>query len=356
VKKIFIKSVNWVGDAVMVTPAIRAVRRAFPQAQITLLARPGIAEVFEGNPDIDRLWVGDERGSFRRFREIVARMRHERFDWGLSLPNSFAAALLLYLGGVKQRVGYGRDGRGFLLTDVVKPTREILSVHEVEYYLNLLHGVCDVSQQERKLILEPPPTAEAQARRVLEESGLADAVRQGHPLVGICPGAAHGTAKRWLPERFAEVSDRLAERWGARGVVVGAPNEREVGQQVAAAAQHPITVLSGQFPLRTLIALIGHFRLFLTNDCGSMHLAAARNVPLVAVFGPTKDENTAPYHPDARIVRSAKVDCPDHPCMQRHCKREHQCMTSVSVDEVARVADEQMRSALGQNAEGVHRP
>ena len=156
-KKIFVKSVNWVGDAVLVTPTLRVLRRVFPEAEVTLLARPSVADVFEANPDIDRLWVADERGSTRRFREIAARVRRERFDLGIALPNSFASALLLAMGRTRRRLGYKRDGRGFLLTDAVKPTPETLKFHELEYYLKLLSGLSEIAVLLSVQISAPKP-------------------------------------------------------------------------------------------------------------------------------------------------------------------------------------------------------
>lgn len=344
-KKIFVKSVNWVGDAVLVTPALRALRRAFPEASITLLARPSVAPVFEANPDVDRLWTADERGSLRRFRHIARRLRTERFDLGLILPNSFHSALLPAVGRVKKRVGYNRDGRRLLLTHPVEPTPEILGRHEVDYYMNLLSEYCDADAQPRELVVQPAPGTDRLVQNALEKQGLTEAEIRERPLAAICPGAAFGTAKRWLPDRYAAVADRLTEKWGARVVVVGSPAEREVAEEIARMTQHPITVLSGAMPLRASIALMDRLRVFVTNDCGAMHLAAARNVPIVAIFGPTKPENTAPYHPRAVIVRRENVGCPDHPCMTRHCTRDHVCMKGVSVEEVNREVDKQMADA-----------
>ena len=341
-KKIFVKSVNWVGDAVLVTPTLRVLRRVFPEAEVTLLARPSVADVFEANPDIDRLWVADERGSTRRFREIAARVRRERFDLGIALPNSFASALLLAMGRTRRRLGYKRDGRGFLLTDAVKPTPEILKVHEVEYYLNLLSGFCDLEAQTRELVVRPAPDTDRLVRKALEKEGFFDEALKDAPLMGISPGAAFGTAKRWLPKRFATVANHLTEKYGARVLVLGSESERDVGEEIARAAKCPVTILSGAIPLRVAIALMNRLRLFITNDSGAMHLAAAIGVPVVAVFGPTKPENTSPYHPRAVVVRHEDVDCPDHPCMSRHCSRENTCMRSVLVEDVVRAVDKQM--------------
>ena len=340
-KRIFVKSVNWVGDAVLTTPALRVLRRTFPEAHITLMARPWVADVFEANPDIDRVWVVDETASIRRFREIAARIRNERFDLGFSFPNSFGAALLMAVGQIARRVGYKRDGRGFLLTDPIPVTPEILKVHQVEYYLNLLRDFCDMEMQLRELVVVPAAGADEHVTRVLEQKGLLEALEAGAPLVGLCPGATFGTAKRWYPDRFAAVADHLAKKWGAQVVIVGSKGERDVGEQIAARAKSNMAVLSGEIPLRGLIALCSRLRLFVTNDSGAMHVAAGRGVPIVAVFGPTDWLTTAPYHPHAVVVRHDK-SCERAPCLLRHCPEDHRCMDCITVEEVAEMIDRQM--------------
>ncbi|MBN1868564.1 lipopolysaccharide heptosyltransferase II [Candidatus Sumerlaeota bacterium] len=341
--RIFIKSVNWVGDAVLVTPTIRVLRRTLPKAEITLLARPAVAPAFEANPDIDRLWVADETVSIGRFREIAARIRREDFDVGFALPNSFGAALLLALGGVRRRVGYRRDARGWLLTDPVRVTPEILREHQVEYYLNLLHEFCDIDTQLRELVVLPAPGADEYALRILERHGirLADG-----PVVAMNPGAAYGTAKRWLPERFAAVADDLAERFGARVVLVGSAGEKPVCEEVASRAKTPLAILNDELTLRGFIALCDHLHLFVGNDSGAMHIAAARGVPVVAVFGPTDPVTTAPYHPRAAIVYENGA-CEKAPCLLRHCPEDHECMKRVSVESVTQAVARQIAVRVG---------
>lgn len=338
-KRIFIKSVNWVGDSVLTTPTLRAVRRTFPQAEITLMARPWVADVFEANTDIDRLWRSDENKSAYFFRKIAERIRHERFDLGIALPNSLGSALLMAMGGIRRRVGYRRDGRGLLLTDAVDVTPEILEKHQVEYYLNLMGKFCDVAAQSRDLNVPVAKGADEHLAQVLRQMGVGE--KAGAPLVALSPGAAFGTAKRWLPDRFAAVADYVATRYDAEVVVVGSKGERPVCEEVARHAKTRVAVLCGLFPLRGMIALCDHARLFITNDSGNMHVAASRGVPIIAIFGSTDWVTTAPYHPKAIIVRH---DTPCAPCLLRHCppERGHECMKSVTVDDVIEAVDKQM--------------
>ncbi len=343
-KKIFVKSVNWVGDAVMVTPMLSQLRRNFADAEITLLARPSVSDVFESNPDIDRLWVIRENQSWSRFYSVCKRIRLERFDLGVSLPNSIGAALLMSLGGIKRRVGYRRDGRGFLLSDAIAVRPEDLQSHEVDYYLNLLQGLGGVDDGEKRLVLEDGAGADDFIVDVLRKNGVAVGEPGAPPLIGISPGAAFGTAKRWLPERFAAVASELIKTESAHVLLLGTPGERAVCKKIAEQIDGPVTVLAGKFPLRGLIALCNHLSLLISNDSGAMHIAAAKGVPLVAVWGPTNWLTTTPYSNNSVVVREHGV-CDIAPCMKPNCiKNDHVCMTRVRVDQVYRAAQGLMGS------------
>jgi heptosyltransferase II len=197
-EKILVRGVNWVGDAVMTTPALRAIRKAYPGTHITLLVRPGIAPLFEQNPDIDEIILYSERfrGVFGRLR-LAWLLRKKRFTKAILLQNAFDAALVVFLAGIRQRIGYDRDGRKLLLTKAI-PHRDFdRRFHHVNYYLNLLQeaGIeAPHSEPNLRLTIEEKMSA----RRIFSE--------MPGPILGINPGAAFGSAKRWLPERFAEVA------------------------------------------------------------------------------------------------------------------------------------------------------
>jgi heptosyltransferase-2 len=336
IEKIIVKSVNWVGDAIMTTPTIRRLRQGFPQARIAIIARPAVAPVFENNPDVDEVWreeAANGGGLRGARRELIDRLRREQFDLGLALPNSFGAAHLLWAGGVRRRVGYARDLRSLFLTDRVPCTRTILSCHQVEYYLNLLHCILNVDDEPRELILELDDAVKSRVDALLEERGVGSEER----LIGINPGAFYGTAKRWLPERFAETADRLARSSGGRIVLNGSAAERETAEEIARMCEAPAVNLAGVLSLTEAVALIDRCAIFITNDSGGMHLAAARNAPTVAIFGSTDWRTTYPYSPAARLVRH---DTSCAPCLLRECPIDHRCMTRVTVDEVVAAAEE----------------
>jgi len=336
---ILIRATNWVGDAVLTTPVYRALRRNYPGARITVVARPWVADLLAGNPNVDEVVVEQGHGlraTWATGRQLRA-AAPSGYDIGLSLPNSWSAALLLRIAGARRLVGFALGGRGFLLTDRIARPGWLLREHQVEYYLYLLRDLCADFGDVRRLEIALREADHAKATEV-----LAPFLREGEdasrPLVGMAPGAAFGTAKRWPAERYAELAARLARDTGARIVLVGSRNEQEVAGRILAhvGQHHPAELPAlldtcGAMPLRATAALLERCTAFVTNDSGAMHIAAALQVPMVAIFGPTDWITTPPYRAPYRLVRDP-TDCA--PCLLRHCPIDHRCMTKISVDRV----------------------
>jgi len=341
--RILVRAPNWIGDAVMCEPALRGLRALFPQAEITLLAKPAIAELFIAYSGIDRRLVYNDRGIHAGLSgkwTLAGLLRRHQFDLAVLFQNAFEAALLTWLAGIRRRYGYVTDGRAFLLTDpIARPDRATL-VHQVHYYWDLL----------KPLGLTGPPPIPALAVSVDEtnamDARLAEAgVSRDDLIIGVNPGSTYGGAKRWLPERYAEAALRVChriEQQQGRPVsiaILGAKGEEELGYSVAERLTVRSVVLSGRTNIRELMAVTKRCTLLLTNDTGPMHMAAAFAVPVVAVFGPTDWRTTAPYRQEASIVRQP-VDCA--PCLLRECPIDHRCMTGVTVDMVYEAAAKQL--------------
>jgi len=317
---ILIRATNWIGDAVMSLPALRAVRTRFPDARITVLAKPWVAALYEGERSIDGVIPLEGRW------QTILRLRAGHFDWGILFPNSFDSALVLRLGGVKRISGYARDARGFLLTDAIpRPLPGQIPRHERFYYLELLRraGVIDVLPDVPEIQLD---SLDAKRRRG-EKAFLAAGVSL--PVIGVSPGAAYGGAKRWIPERFSEAASRLAAQYGASVAVFGSAAEKVLCDSVAVAAGG--RSFAGETSLRDFIDMAAACHLFLTNDSGAMHIAAATGVPSITVFGPTDETATGPLGDQAVRLRHP-VECA--PCMRRECPIDHRCMTRVTADDV----------------------
>ncbi len=330
--RILIRSANWVGDAIMSMPAIRAIRRWFPGAGITMLAKPWVAPVYDGCPYVDRVIVydGNDRhkglpGILRLCRDL----RKYRFDAAVSIQNAFEAALIFWLSGIPVRIGYASDGRSPLLTHRVYRTPRIKAAHQIDYYLGLVEGA-GIAPSGRNLELFLSDSERQRAREFLYASGFMEPT-----IVGINPGAAFGTAKRWFPERFVAVCNRLNARGDRRFLVFGSPGEAGLGETICQGIGDACINLCGNTTLREAFALIDQCSLFITNDSGLMHAAAALRIPQVAIFGPTR-LNTTPAGQNSHVLR-APVSC--GPCMQPHCQTDHRCMDRVSIEMVLDLAE-----------------
>lgn len=334
IRKILIRAVNWVGDAVMTTPAIGVIRESFPRAEITILANPLVAQIFSPHEWIDRVMTFDQKGVHRgilgRFR-LAAEVRKHSFDLAIVLPNSFNSALVPWLAGIPARLGKNSDGRGFMLSARYIPADHPPFGHEVNYYLNLMRhfGISGQTSRPRLCIL-PEEERLAQDRLALQ------GIDQGDFVIGINPGASYGSAKRWYPDRFAEVAAKLAAEWSAKIIVFGGPGETDMAADIERRLDKvPSLNLAGKTTVRELMALINRCNFFITNDSGPMHIAAALDVPVVAIFGSTDHTGTSPFSDKAVVVRKS-VECA--PCKLRECPTDHRCMQAVTVDDVLAAA------------------
>jgi len=317
--RILVRAPNWVGDVVLSLPALRDVRSAFPASRIEVLARPWVAGLYGAVPEVDK--VVESRG----IAADAATLRG-RHDLALLLPNSFASAFALWRAGVPERWGYATDARGALLTRSCRVPASVRGRSQLYYYRAMLEGL--------GLAVAGPPDASLACPEAWAERGRALLGAPG-PWIGVNPGAAYGTAKRWPPERFAAAAALVARRAGARIAIVGAGSERPLAERIAAQLGSSARILCGETTLAELVGVLRELRLLLTNDSGPMHLAAALGTPLVAVFGSTDWSETSPVSERARVVRE-ETECA--PCRLRECPIDHRCMTRVAVDRVARSA------------------
>jgi heptosyltransferase-2 len=333
--RVLVRATNWLGDAVMSLPAIRAIRQVFPHAHLAVLARPSVADLYVRETVIDRVIPYPALKGLNARREFAARLHTERFDGAILLQNAFDAALTVWLAGIPERIGYSRDGRGMLLTRAIPvPEPGDIPRHERFYYLELLRRAALIERFPESISIRLDGLAAAR------EAGAAhlDALHIAGPVIGISPGAAYGDAKRWLPERFAESARQLAAASQASVLVFGAAAERALCETVALPLRQAgldARNLAGETTLGEFIDLAAVCRLFLTNDSGAMHVASALGVPTVAVFGATDDTTTGPTGPLARVVRE-HAEC--SPCLLRECPIDHRCMTRVEVARVTAAA------------------
>ncbi|NOX97230.1 MAG: lipopolysaccharide heptosyltransferase II [Nitrospirae bacterium] len=339
--KIIVRVPNWIGDAVLSTPALHLLGQKFPDSRIVVLAKEWVAPVFEANPDVREIYVMKE-GESRR--GLAGRLKAAKFDLGVLFPNSFSSAFLFRLAGIPRRVGYATDGRSFLLTQRIKRPSRFREEHQVDYYKKLVEAIIGNGQDDRQMLFAGFLDNEKDKRLVWvitkdEEKRAKKLLRKAKvppdaKLIGLSPGAAFGPAKRWFPDRFAKLGEELQKRYQAKIILFGSSGEKEITDSIEARMDSPGLNLAGQTTLRELGALISRCFLFITNDTGTMHLAAAVKTPLVAIFGSTDPVRTCPLGEKSIVLRKAT---PCSPCLKKECKRkDYLCMDKITVEDVLR--------------------
>ena len=335
-QKVILRLPNWVGDIVMATPALIALRKGWPDSHITVMGKETSRALLEGMA----LWdsfipfnrTGKDAGT-GGFLKAASRVRKERFDTGIILPNSLSSALLFALGGVKERVGYNRHGRKALLTYPV-PARRVkgrfIPVPMVDYYLKLLEarGIKPAARHTKLTVTEEDAKW---AGELWDTRGLSD----GQPVIAVTPGAAFGPSKQWIPEYFADLSDRLRETLHAHVLFLPGPGEEALMAEIDRACQiSPDILLPSETPLNRLKAVIDRCNLLLTNDTGPRHIAVALDTPVVVVMGPTDPRYTSANLEKTLVIRK---ELPCSPCMLKVCPKNHECMRGITPEEVFEV-------------------
>ncbi len=318
--RILIRSSNWLGDAIMGVPAVRAIKSGRPDAHVTVVAPAKLAPVWKLVPEVDEILDLKNSSLLAIVRAV---RRQQTFDVAILFPNSLRAALEVWLAGISRRVGYEGHWRRWLLNQIVLGREWPGPIeHQSQRFLRIAED-CGVSEQfmsEQKTPNAQRPTPNAES----EHSHQA-------PKIGLCPGAEYGPAKRWLPERFAEAAKKITEQSNVQWVLFGTKNDAPIGEQVARELDDKCVNRIGQTTLEQLIDELRDCRLLLTNDTGTMHLAALLGVPTVAIFGSTEPRLTGPLG-DGHIILRHQVEC--SPCFLRECPIDFRCMKAISVQEV----------------------
>lgn len=328
--KILIRSTNWIGDAVMTTPAVRSIRENFPDSHIYVLVNPWVSDIFSNSPYVDEIIYYDKKekhkgltGMWRLARELGKK----KFAMAILLQNAFEAALICKMAGIPVRVGYNRDCRGLLLTHPISVRKDIKKVHQVHYYQGILADLglacgpdelfLNVADSDRQWAIDKLKTSEING-----------------PIIGINPGAAYGPAKRWPAKKYGRLAAKLVAEEGAIIIVFGTEADREAAQTIKDCVAGQIINLCGKTTLSQAIAMIEKCDCFVTNDSGLMHVAAALKTPLAAIFGSTDHIATGPFSNNAVIIRK---DIACSPCMKTHCSTGFECMMQISAEEVFNV-------------------
>jgi heptosyltransferase-2 len=330
-RKILVRSTNWIGDAIMTTPAVRTIRENFPAAEITMLAQPWMADVFAASPHVDRIIPYEKKGRHRGLAGMLRlsrELRALRFDMAILLQNAFEAALLAKLAGIPVRAGYRRDARSLLLSHGVSIRAEIRRRHQVFYYQAMLADL-GLTCGGNELFLAHRDSDLEFARNL--RKGLGAGL-----VIGINPGAAYGPAKCWPAERYGLLAAGLHRLTGAKFLVFGTSADKRTIDRITGYGPGFIRGLAGKTTLAQAMALISICDAFVTNDSGLMHVAAAARTPLVAIFGSTDAIATGPFS-DRAVVVQKELSC--RPCLKKTCKLDFRCMLDITVEEVSRAVE-----------------
>ncbi|HUH64830.1 MAG TPA: lipopolysaccharide heptosyltransferase II, partial [Syntrophales bacterium] len=309
------------------------VRNTFPGVRISVLAKPWVAEIFRLSRDVDEVILFQSPGIHSGVTGkwiLASELKARNFDAAILLQNAIEAAVITRLAGIPVRGGYNSDARGFLLTHSVQRTQAIRKVHQIHYYLEMVKSL-GCLPGDAVVHLDPGDEYRTMAEKILADRGI----RREGLIVGVAPGATYGPAKRWLPEKFAAVSDRLIEDLSAEVILFGSHQDRKTADLVAHHARNKLFNIAGITNLKEAIAVIARCGLFISNDSGLMHIAGALNIPTVAVFGSTNPVTTSPVGERSIVIYKA-ASC--SPCLKETCPTDFRCMEMISVEEVYETA------------------
>jgi len=338
VNRILVRGVNWVGDTILSYPTVQQLKTLFPKSHLTILLPSYLADLWKTFPYVDEIILFQKKGGIRSIWEdldLSQSLKERSFNLAVILPRSFRSAFHIYFARIPIRIGYQDEGRSLFLTHRIRRTQETLDVHRVHYYQKLLEPFGKI---------ENPPSPQIYLReedrrwanQVLMDLGIPE----GRPLIGMNPGATYGLAKCWHPDRFGELGKRLVEKWQASIFLFGKEEERPIVHEIQKHLGAKGIDLTGKTSLLQLAALLERCSLLVTNDTGTMHVAAAVGIPVVALFGSTPPHITGPWG-DGHVVVKKDVAC--SPCWKRVCPTDHRCMELITVDEVEKVVDGKLR-------------
>jgi heptosyltransferase-2 len=362
-RRILVRGTNWLGDAVMTTPALLRLREKFPDAHLAILTPEKLADLWKNHFAIDEIIsFAPEENIF----SVAKKLRAQKFNLAVVLPNSPRSALEVFFAGIPKRIGYARPWRNFFLTQMVAPRaatkmhkrsvaeiKTLISLpgiqnslaatkqnevresktqnsssHQIHDYLNLVAALgANPEPLAPKLFVTPEEVAAAKNKFGLEKIS--------QPIFGLNPGAEYGPAKRWPVEKFIAAAKAIQQQTNCVWILFGSKNDLPIANQIESELQNSnfkIQNVCGQTSLRELMALLKSCRVLLTNDSGSMHVAAALEIPVVAIFGSTSPELTGPIF--SRTSKILKHDVPCSPCFRRECPIDFRCMNGIEIEKV----------------------
>ena len=341
-KRIIIVRMDRIGDVVLSSPAIKAVRGAYPDSHIAVLVRPYAKEVVDGNPCIDEVITfdksGEEKGLLGKIK-FIARLRNKKFDLAIILHPKNSSHILAYLARIPIRLGYDKK-MGVLLTKKIPHTKQYGLKHEIDYSLDLLRYI-GIESSDKSLQVPVSRASEERVRALFDKNGIS----QGEAVIVIHP-AASCRSRRWALERFAKVSDVLSKKYGARIVVISGPGEDKVmGDKVAGLMKSKALNLAGKTSVSDLASILRRSRLLISNDSGPVHISCAVGTPVISIFS-RKDRGISPerWGPVGKKDIALHKDAGCEICLAHNCKLGFKCLNMISVEDVLSAADKILKN------------
>ncbi len=335
-KRILIVRTDRIGDVLLSTPVIKAMRDSYPNAYIAMVISPYAKDIVEGNPYLDEVIIYDKDGkhkSLRRSIKFAHNLKKKRFDLSLILHPTNRAHLITFFAGIPKRIGYNRK-LGFLLTDKIKHIKQFGEKHELEYNLDLVRYL-GIEPKDKDLFIPLKPESEVWIEDIFRQEGI----KETDKLLAIHPGASC-PSKIWPNERFAEAADRLIEKYGFKVLVVAGPKDIKISEAVMRNMQHPAINLAGKTSVSQLASLLKRTQLFISNDSGPVHIAFAAGTPVISIFGRNQKglspKRWGPLGKKDKVLHK-EVGCIE--CLAHNCTKEFVCLKAIAVDDVIDAAD-----------------
>jgi heptosyltransferase-2 len=340
-KRILIARTDRIGDVLLSTPVIKALRDRYPQAYIAMMVSPYARDIVEGNPYLDKVIIYDKDGAhkswFNSFK-FSRGLKKKKFDLALILHPANRVHLVSFLAGIPRRIGYDRK-LGFLLTDRIKHTKQLGEKHELEYNLDLLRYL-NIEPQEKNLYMPVKPESEKWVRELFKQEGIQEADK----LLAIHP-AASCPSKIWPAERFAQAADKLAQKYGFKILIIAGPKDLKTAEVLVKHLRSGVINLAGKTSVSQLASFLKRCALFISNDSGPVHIASAVGTPVISIFGRNQaglsPRRWGPVGLKDRVLHK-ETGCIE--CLAHNCQKQFACLKAISVEDVLAAADAILRN------------
>lgn len=345
INKILIFGPNWIGDTIMSTPLVSALKESLPKAHITIAIKPYLSPLWKNNPYINEIWEVKMAPKYRllTYWGLFKRIKKEKFDLAIVLPHCLRYVLISFLARVPGRIGYDISGlRRRFLTHSLPYTQDLRKEHMVKNYLNILKLI-GIKPKEKELILNIDYDSQKAAENTLRDKGI----KSDDLIIGIAPGATYGKTKRWSEYKFAELANSIAKRYLAKIIVFISPDEKKLSYKIKKLLNKQSIILDSNCSLPEIASLIKRCRLFISNDSGLMHIASALGVKVIAIFGSSSPLWTAPYGSGHTVIKK-ELSC--SPCFKKKCPySNYKCLESVETEEVLTQIDKHLKDEFYAN-------